>query len=159
MYKDNRAYFLSGGSHLAENANLLKKANLKTTKKRLMMLECLRNSESPLTAEDLYTLMKKSVNINLSTVYRSLSALSDAGIVTKQMLSDGNNVYQIKTSEHKHILSCRECGKVSYVDTCPVQSIIEDVSEKTGYVITGHNLEFIGICPECSKKERHGEEE
>ena len=95
---------------------------------------------------------KKEININLSTVYRALNALTESDIVIKQILSDGNSVFQLNNTNHQHILTCKMCGKVSYVDVCPVESILNEISNQTDYEITGHNLEFIGICPECSKK-------
>lgn len=131
---------------------MLKSANLKATKKRMLLINCLRHSDSPLTADEIYNILKEDININLSTVYRALNALVESDIAIKQILSDGNSVFQLNNSAHQHILTCKMCGKVSYVDICPIESFLDTISEKTGYEITGHNLEFIGICPDCLKK-------
>lgn len=139
-------------NHKKENNNILKSANLKVTKKRMILLNCLRHSDAPLNAEEIYNLLKKDININLSTVYRALSALTDADILVKQILSDGNNVYQINNKNHRHIITCKICNKISYVNICPINDVIDSISEDTGYEITGHNLEFIGICPNCIEK-------
>lgn len=142
----------SKDNHRQENNEMLKSAKLKATKKRMLLLNCLRHSDLPLTAEEIHTYLKKEININLSTVYRALNALTKSDIVIKQILSDGNSVFQLNNTNHQHILTCKMCGKVSYVDVCPVESILNEISNQTDYEITGHNLEFIGICPECSKK-------
>ncbi len=142
----------SKDNHKKENNEMLKSANLKATKKRMLLINCLRHANSPLTAEEIYNILKEDITINLSTVYRALNALLDSEIVIKQTLSDGNSVFQLNTSSHQHILSCKMCGHISYVDICPIESFLENISEKTGYEITGHNLEFIGICPDCLKK-------
>ncbi len=139
-------------NHRKENNNILKSANLKATKKRMILLNCLRHSDAPLNAEEIYNLLKQDININLSTVYRALSALTDADILVKQILSDGNNVYQINNKNHRHIITCKICNKISYVNICPINDVIDSVSKDTGYEITGHNLEFIGICPNCIEK-------
>ena len=131
----------SKDNHREENDALLKAANLKTTKKRMELINCLRHSDKPMTAEDIYLELRKTLEINLSTVYRALGALVD-----------GNNIYELCKDHHHHILTCKLCGQTSYVDTCPVEGIIEDVAAKTGYEIVGHNLEFVGICPNCIKK-------
>ena len=47
---------------------------------------------------------------------------------------------------------CNLCGKVIPVDTCPLSELEETLQQKTGFRITGHSLEFTGLCPECSKK-------
>lgn len=142
----------SEDNHRQENNDMLKSANLKATKKRMLLINCLRHSDSPLTAEEIYSYIKEDTNINLSTVYRALNALVDSDIVIKQTISDGNSVFQLNDSTHQHILTCKMCGKVSYVDICPIESFVDTISEKTGYEITSHNLEFIGICPDCLKK-------
>lgn len=140
-------------SYRKEIANLLRSANLKTTKKRIYLLDCLKQSDRPLTADEIYIKTREYININLSTVYRALHSLVDVGIISKQALSDGNSVFQLNNDEHKHILKCKSCGKVSYVDICPINSLLDEISEKTEYLITDHNLEFIGVCPEC--KDNH----
>jgi len=115
----------------------------------MLLINCLRHSDRPLTAEEVYNKLREDININLSTVYRALNALTDADILIKQILSDGNSVFQLKTDSHQHILTCKMCGKSTYVNICPLDNITEDISKLTGYEITGHNLEFIGICPDC----------
>lgn len=134
------------------NDNILKSANLKTTKKRMIILSVLNNSPIPLTSEDILEQTSKEVNINLSTIYRALNALSEKGILLKQLSSDGKTYYQINNREHKHQLVCSLCNKVVLIDCCPLRKFENDLCEETGFTITSHNLEFTGICRECTKK-------
>lgn len=134
------------------NDNILKSANLKTTKKRMLILSVLNNSPIPLTSEDILEQTSKEVNINLSTIYRALNALSEKGILLKQLSSDGKTYYQINNRQHKHQLVCSLCSKVVLIDCCPLKKFENDLCEETGFTITSHNLEFMGICSECSKK-------
>lgn len=134
------------------NDNILKSANLKTTKKRMIILSVLNNSPTPLTSEDILEQTSKEVNINLSTIYRALNALSEKGILLKQLSSDGKTYYQINNRQHKHQLVCSLCNKVVLIDCCPLKKFENDLCEETGFTITSHNLEFTGICRECSKK-------
>lgn len=134
------------------NDNILKSANLKTTKKRMIILSVLNNSPIPLTSEDILEQTSKEVNINLSTIYRALNALSEKGILLKQLSSDGKTYYQINNRQHKHQLVCSLCNKVVLIDCCPLRKFENDLCEETGFTITSHNLEFTGICRECTKK-------
>ena len=134
------------------NDNILKSANLKTTKKRMIILSVLNNSPTPLTSEDILEQTSKEVNINLSTIYRALNALSEKGILLKQLSSDGKTYYQINNRQHKHQLVCSLCSKVVLIDCCPLKKFENDLCEETGFTITSHNLEFTGICRECTKK-------
>ena len=53
--------------------------------------------------------------MNLSTVYRALNALTQRGILLKQLSNDGKTYYQINNREHKHQLVCSLCNKVVLV--------------------------------------------
>lgn len=137
---------------MTKEDDILKSANLKTTKKRMLILSILNNSNTPLTSEDILEVASKEVNINLSTVYRALNALTEKGILLKQLSNDGKTYYQINNREHKHQLVCSLCNKVVLVTCCPLKKIENDICEQTGFTITSHNLEFTGICPDCAKK-------
>ena len=132
--------------------NILKAANLKTTKKRLLILSVLNNSDIPLTSEDILEQVSKEININLSTVYRALNALTEKGILLKQLSNDGKTYYQINNKKHTHQLMCSLRNKVVLVSCCPLKKFESDLCEETGFTITSHNLEFTGICSECTKK-------
>lgn len=132
--------------------NLLKSANLKSTRKRLVILSVLNNSISPLTSEEILEESSKEVNMNLSTIYRALAALTEKGILLKQLSNDGKTYYQINNRQHKHQLVCSLCNKVVLVDCCPLKKFENELCNDTGFTITSHNLEFSGICPECAKK-------
>lgn len=132
--------------------NLLKSANLKSTRKRLVILSVLNNSISPLTSEEILEEASKEVDMNLSTIYRALAALTEKGILLKQLSNDGKTYYQINNRQHKHQLVCTLCNKVALVDCCPLKKFENELCKDTGFTITSHNLEFSGICPECAKK-------
>lgn len=132
--------------------NILKSVNLKTTKKRMIILSVLNKSDTPLTSEDILERTSKEVNVNLSTIYRALNALTKKGILLKQLSNDGKTYYQINNREHKHQLICSLCNKVILVNSCPLNKFESDLCKETGFTITSHNLEFTGICPECTSK-------
>ena len=131
---------------------LLKSVNLKSTKKRLLILSILNNTHSPLCPEEILDIASSEINLNLSTVYRALSALTEKGILLKENRSDGKAYYQINNQKHKHQLVCSLCQKVVTIHACPLHKFESDLSESSGFTITGHNLEFYGICPDCAKE-------
>lgn len=133
------------------NQNVLKETNLKTTKRRMAILMVLEKSQEAMTAEDIYSVVVKDVNMSLSTAYRILGTLSDKGILLKNLSHDGKTYYQLNSHHHKHQLVCNLCNDVVPIDDCPLTNLEENLTKKTGFTITGHSLEFSGICPKCSR--------
>ncbi len=134
--------------------NILKSTDLKTTKSRLAVLKILDKSSEPMTAEDIYSLVVKEVNMSLSTTYRTLGTLAEKGILLKNLSQDGKTYYQINNHQHKHQLVCTLCSETVPIEDCPLTTLEENLTQKTGFVITGHSLEFLGICPKCTDNMR-----
>lgn len=131
------------------NDNIFKSADLKATKRRMAILLTLEKSSVPMTAEEIYSAVVNDVNMSLSTTYRALGTLSEKGILLKQLCRDGKTYYQINTSHHKHQLVCTLCSRTIPIEDCPLTTLEEKLTKQTGFSITGHSLEFSGICPKC----------
>jgi len=133
------------------NENILKTTDLKTTKRRMAILMILEKSPVPMTAEEIYSIVVNDVNMSLSTTYRALGTLSEKGLLLKNLSHDGKTYYQINNHQHKHQLVCNICNEVVPIDACPLTKLEEKLTEQTGFTITGHSLEFSGICPKCTR--------
>lgn len=134
------------------NHNILRESELKDTKRRRAVLNVLEHSEFPMAAENIYSIVIKNVPMSVSTTYRILSALSEKGLLLKNLSQDGKTYYQINNHQHKHYLTCTQCNKTVPIDGCPLDALEEELNKDTGYIITGHHLEFTGICPKCAGK-------
>ncbi len=132
--------------------NTLKSADLKQTKKRILILSVLETASTPLTAEDIADLTSKDLKMNISTIYRALNALADKNVINKALHQDGKTYYEINNHTHRHSLLCTLCNERISIDACPLESLESHLTSETGYTITGHNLEFFGICPKCAAK-------
>ncbi|MFJ7071225.1 Fur family transcriptional regulator [Streptomyces sp. NPDC098781] len=87
------------------------------------------------SAQDLHDLLKhKGDSIELTTVYRTLQSLADAGEVDVLRTPDGESVYRRSTCEHDHHLVCRVCGKAVEVEGPDVARWAEAVAAEHGYV-------------------------
>ncbi len=86
-----------------ESQEFLKSKNIKVTRGRIEILDILKNAESSLSAEKIYILSReKSININLSTVYRTLELFEEKQITEKITLTDGVFAYKLKKKTHRH---------------------------------------------------------
>ena len=132
--------------------NLLKNAALKSTKKRRLLLFLLQKQARPMTAEELHALAEPILPMNVSTVYRTLNTLTEKEILIRSVRQDGKAYYALAKKDHFHRLVCDLCGMVIPIDTCPLSELEETLRKKTGFRITGHSLEFTGLCPACAEK-------
>ncbi len=130
--------------------DILKSVELKTTKKRKIILSILERARAPLTPEEIFEEATRYTSMSFSTVYRCLGALTDKKVLLKQIRQDGKTYYQFNNQSHKHLLVCSICGEIIPIDDCPLHELELMLNDKTGYVITGHSLEFSGVCPECA---------
>ncbi|MBM6829263.1 transcriptional repressor [Anaerotignum lactatifermentans] len=131
--------------------SLLKSADLKATKKRQLLLSILQQENRAMTAEEVHEKATPLLAMNLSTVYRTLNTLTEKGILSKTQRKDKKAYYALEHHDHHHRLVCTVCKKTIPVDSCPLRELEEDLEQKTGFRITGHTLEFSGICPLCQK--------
>ncbi len=132
----------------------LKDKGLKQTRHRLAILELLKNTNQPLTAEAVFAaLREKKIAINLSTVYRNLELLGEKEMLNKLTLAgESRAVFEYNQKIHRHYLICLACSKVDIIEHCPLQGYEEGLSQETAYQIIGHKLDVYGYCPDCLKK-------
>jgi len=133
-------------------SKILKENNLKNTPSRELILNVIKKTSLPITAEDIYQLVNKKDSVNLSTVYRTLNTLCNKAVLMKQMMHDKKTYYQLNNTSHKHILVCEVCGNKTPIEDCPMHHLEDKIEEETGFQIKGHNLEILGICKDCQKK-------
>lgn len=132
---------------------ILKDNGLKITKNRIAILTELDKKEIPLTAEEIYITLShsKKEKYSISSVYRALMQFSEKNIVKKSAQIDGTTYYQL-ISGHTHSLICEKCKKIIPINHCPIHTLINDIEQKTDFLITGHHLEIKGVCKSCKEK-------
>lgn len=118
------------------------------TEPRKLMLVVLARQSKPLTAEELH---EKLSGVNLVTVYRTLTAFEQFGLVRRSDFGDGFHRYELIDEEsHHHHVVCRICRKVERVNFCGAETL-ERMVRQMGYKNVGHTLEIFGACAKCSK--------
>ena len=105
------------------------------------------------TADEVYSAVSaEHPTVSKATVYRVLNRMAEEGTALKVNVSDGPDRFDDTLQAHYHVL-CTQCGRVDDVEVSPaVCSFDLDAAAKAaGYTITGHDLLFRGVCPNCKK--------
>ncbi len=122
------------------------------TRQRDVVLAALGEGESFRSAQDLHAdLRAAGQRVGLTTVYRHLQALADAGEVDALRTDDGQTVYRrCASARHHHHLVCRGCGRTVEVEGPAVERWARAVAHKHGFSDVEHTVEVFGTCADCS---------
>lgn len=116
----------------------------------------MENEKDHLSAEEIYFLVKKkSPEIGLATVYRTLEILTELHIVNKISFDDGLARYDLRKegAEHfHHHLLCLECGNIEEIEEDLLGDVERVVESRYHFLVKDHRLTFHGICQSCQEK-------
>lgn len=117
-----------------------------------LVLETVNNMKCHATADEVYEeLTQEHPNISRGTVYRNLQRLCEMGKIRKREIPGGPNRFDHLCSDHYHV-RCVKCDHVFDVDMAYKTDLEKTVMDTHGFVLTGHDIIFKGICPECQDK-------
>lgn len=108
----------------------------------------------PFSGEALYEDLRGR-GVGRATVFRTLKLLHDLGVLSRLHMEDGCQRYIVTPPggwngpDHRDRLICRRCGRVAYLDHCPMEESMARVAEQLGYRIESHHLDIVGVCADC----------
>jgi Fur family ferric uptake transcriptional regulator len=124
---------------------------MRPTRQRTAVAEALSRADGFTSAQALHDALRHDgASVGLTTVYRHLQALADAGEVDVLRTAEGETVYRrCAGAEHHHHLVCRSCGATVEVTGPAVEAWAEAVATEHGYSDVSHTLEVFGTCRSC----------
>jgi len=134
----------------------LRKRGFKLTTQRKAIISVLGDCSEHLRPSDIHEkLCRKHPGIGLVTVYRTLELLQENGLLCEVHIGDSCRSYlkRRQPGEHHHHLICHKCGRVEDFTDCELDRLKRRLERETGYRITLHLLEFMGLCPQCKIKD------
>ena len=143
--------------HQCNYKDLLAVADLEATPNRVHVLEVVGNNSFPLSASDIYKILKRNSTINRVTVYRILDLLVDRGVVERISTGGRAFYYGLAPNDyhepHPHFY-CTNCGQM---DCLSPESLVVD-TEPLWKTYPGRidkvEVRIDGICKNCEKRQR-----
>jgi Fur family ferric uptake transcriptional regulator len=103
------------------------------------------------TAQEIHEeLRRRGEGIGLTTVYRALQSLADAGELDVLRTGSGEAAYRRCSAHHHHHLVCRVCGRTVEVEGPAVERWAERVATEHGFRDVSHTVEIFGCCAGCA---------
>ena len=132
-----------------DHGRSLRSAGLRVTRQRMAVLEALAARQELVTAQELHHELRGRPDApGLATIYRTLSALAEAGELDT-FPRDGEQAFRLCGTGHHHHLVCESCGLVQEVDAEEVEAWVSRVARRRGFQVTGHTADIYGLCRAC----------
>ncbi|HEY7468405.1 MAG TPA: Fur family transcriptional regulator [Acidimicrobiia bacterium] len=132
----------------------LAKSGVRYTGGRRQVVAVLERADGPMSAAELAEELKGRVPV--SSVYRTLAVLEEAGVVEPHHGARGLTRYEMAEwlAGHHHHLVCIECGAVEDIQLSrslerQLETVVDQVSAVSSFNAVGHSLEVDGRCKRC----------
>jgi len=142
---------------LNDFTEILKANGHKYTKQREFILEALYEAHQHYTPEEIHRLIQTKypkIKIGIATVYRTLSLLEDANLVSSLSVGDQGKRYELLSSDHHDHLVCTECNKIMEFHDELIERQQELIAQKFNFKMTDHTMQIIGLCQECQENSK-----
>jgi len=128
----------------------LRERGMRWTPQRRMLVEILLGSDGHVTGADLVERCRASdPETTPSTVYRTLDALEEVGLVRHSHGHDGREEYHVlPQAEHGH-LRCTACGATWEIDACEAAQLAGALVGSRGFALDLSHLTIVGRCADC----------
>ncbi|RMC35680.1 Fur family transcriptional regulator [Paracoccus alkanivorans] len=123
-------------------AQALRDAGLRATQQRTVLLSILMESVDHPNADELYARAKTiDDSVSLATVYRTLSALEEAGLIRRLNFENEPARFEITpVAEHDHLVDI-DSGEVIELSSDEITRLRQELVEGMGYeILSQHTL-------------------
>ena len=161
--KHNLNFFLSFKNKVGKKSKIVynyskdkrREFSMKFSKQRELILNYILNSHEHLTADTIYSDLKKTnPELSLGTVYRNLTKLTEIGAIKKVSLPNQVDKFDKNLEPHAHFI-CDECGDISDINIPGIDMFLDKVSTEKDISINKYNITFNGTCEKCKTKNKH----
>ena len=125
----------------------------RNTKQLSIILDTIKRMPRHFTAEDVYKEVKKeNPSVGQATVFRNMNKMAEEGILLRIEVPGGASRYELIEPKHYHA-KCMVCGNLFDVEMDYIPDLENKIKDAHGFVFSGHDIIFTGICSSCRKKQ------
>jgi Fur family ferric uptake transcriptional regulator len=132
---------------LADAVEEVRKAGLRLTTARRLVLEALFAADVPLSAEEVAV----RSSLDITSVYRNLETLERHGFARHVHLGHGPGRYVLVGHGEHEYLFCESCGEVRPLSAAELEPVRAQLRERFGYETRFTHFPIVGRCKRCAK--------
>jgi Fur family ferric uptake transcriptional regulator len=130
-------------------AEQLAEAGYKVTGPRLAVLKAATAQAGTFSVQELEQwLIARDESPGIASIFRTVRLLCDLHLLQRIHGLDDCHRYSLGAA-HGHHLVCTRCGAMERFENCGVQSLAQQLEQRTGFHISAHLVELFGLCPRC----------
>jgi Fe2+ or Zn2+ uptake regulation protein len=120
-----------------------------TGTRRATVTVLLRAAGHHLSAEDITAQVQaEHPDVATSTIYRTLTALEELGVVEHVHLGHGPSTYHLVSDPHQHLV-CQGCGSVIEVPDGVFDGLAGLLQQQYGFQLHLRHFALLGSCEKC----------
>jgi Fur family ferric uptake transcriptional regulator len=128
--------------------------NLRVTAQRRAIVETVFGTDRHFTAEQLLAWSRRrDKSVSRATVYRTLSLLTESGLVREMDFGKDYKFYDPNYAAHPHHshLICNDCDLIVEFDSDPMKKQGSEISRRLGFSLKAQRLQITGSCEELKR--------
>jgi Fur family transcriptional regulator, peroxide stress response regulator len=127
----------------------LRQNGMRLTHQRLEVVREIAGTDEHPDVETIYRAVRGRVpTISLDTVYRTLAALADLGLITRVIATAGPARYDANMSRHHHFV-CTRCGLVRDIVDPDLDAVRASDQTSAFGAVESVEVQLRGICRRC----------
>jgi Fur family transcriptional regulator, ferric uptake regulator len=139
----------TAAADVEEAVRRLRAMGCRITSTRRAVLDVVLGDERHRTAEQIAEAVHAmDAGVHRSTVYRTLEALEEAGVLTHVHLGHGSATYHLAGQRHHHAV-CEKCGAVVELPTHFLDGAARWLAEEHGFDANPEHFAVVGRCTAC----------
>ena len=133
--------------------SILRAYGLRVTAPRLAVVQALLEQRRPISPAQLAERASQlAEGVHTATVYRTISALSEAGIADHVHAGHGPSLVRL-ASEDKVVAVCTVCQGIMSVPAEMMSRLVDELRELTGFELAPGHFALEGRCHRCVARE------
>jgi Fur family transcriptional regulator, ferric uptake regulator len=141
---------------MSDTLQRLRDAGYKLTEARTTVLRVLEDGGGHVTSAELLDQVSAAdSSIGRASVFRALDLFTRLAIVRPTFVEgSAAPIYVLMPGGHHHHIICTGCSRVIEFEDCRLDELNRELEARYNILLTGHLLEFYGLCAQCRDKQR-----
>jgi len=128
----------------------LRQKGYRLTPQRNLIWEVLRDAGRHMTAEEIATAVNEHLpDVNVSTVYRTLTLLVNLELVVETRLESNTCYYEVSAEPTHHHFVCSNCGAVGHFHDDLLAPVYNELTKQHEFTVSLIQVTAIGLCHDC----------